>query len=116
MYSVQILILIFLVASTAALYEDEYSKDLFHASDVRTFDSIETEFSEENQMNRVLTKSPPRFYKCIWKICSKPLNKDRHKLIEKTNVRNAEKVANFVNNSILSLISKLQKLFKNKQI
>ncbi len=43
MYSVQILILIFLVASTAALYEDEYSKDLFHASDVRTFDSIETE-------------------------------------------------------------------------
>jgi len=110
--------LIFLVASAAAHYEDEYSKDLFHASGVRAFDSMETVFSEENEMkiNHVLTKSPPRFYKCIWKICSKPLNKERHKLIEKTNVRNAEKVANFVNNSILSLISKLQKLFKNKQI
>ncbi len=113
MYSVQILIMIILLATASAHYEDEYSKDLFH---LRALDGVETEYSEESHMEmaRSLTKSPPRFYKCLWKICSKPLNNERHELIEATHVKNAAKMANFVNNSILSLVSRLQNLFKIK--
>ncbi len=51
-----------------------------------------------------------KFYKCVWKICSKPLSIERHEIIEAAQVKNAKNTVEKVNNSVLKLLTGFKNL------